>query len=71
MCTNAERGIQTSGHLLAGSNADSTLVQDAKLQLDSQGDIRASGSLLSQKRSTRPAAGWISAAHRSEPAVLR
>ncbi|TEW81144.1 filamentous hemagglutinin N-terminal domain-containing protein [Serratia marcescens] len=46
---NAERGIQTSGHLLAGSNADSTLVQDANLQLDSQGDIRASGSLLSQK----------------------
>ncbi|WP_099841730.1 hemagglutinin repeat-containing protein [Serratia sp. OLIL2] len=46
---NAARGIQSSGHLLAGSNADSTLVQDANLQLDSQGDIRASGSLLSQK----------------------
>ncbi|MGJ5822824.1 hemagglutinin repeat-containing protein [Serratia sp. H402Y] len=46
---NAARGIQSSGHLLAGSNADSTLVQDANLQLDSQGDIRASGSLLSKK----------------------
>ncbi|WP_437615214.1 hemagglutinin repeat-containing protein [Erwinia sp. V71] len=46
---NAARGIQSSGHLLAGSNAASTLVQDASLQLDSQGDIRASGSLLSQK----------------------
>lgn len=46
---NAVRGIQSSGHLLAGSNADSTLVQDANLQLDSQGDIRASGSLLSKK----------------------
>ncbi|NLU16947.1 MAG: filamentous hemagglutinin N-terminal domain-containing protein [Serratia liquefaciens] len=46
---NAARGIQSSGHLLAGSNADSTLVQAASLQLDSQGDIRASGSLLSQK----------------------
>ncbi|BEO60055.1 hypothetical protein SMQE30_04780 [Serratia marcescens] len=46
---NAARGIQSSGHLLVGSNADSTLVQDANLQLDSQGDIRASGSLLSQK----------------------
>ncbi|BEO85707.1 hemagglutinin repeat-containing protein [Serratia marcescens] len=46
---NAARGIQSSGHLLAGSNADSTLVQDANLQLDSQGDIRASGSLLAKK----------------------
>ncbi len=46
---NAARGIQSSGHLLAGSNADSTLVQDANLQLDSQGDIRASGGLLSKK----------------------
>ncbi|MEL5296033.1 hemagglutinin repeat-containing protein [Serratia nevei] len=46
---NAARGIQSSGHLLAGSNADSTLVHDANLQLDSQGDIRASGSLLSKK----------------------
>ncbi len=46
---NAARGIQSSGHLLAGSNADSTLVHDANLQLDSQGEIRASGSLLSKK----------------------
>ncbi|WP_253718559.1 hemagglutinin repeat-containing protein [Serratia marcescens] len=46
---NGVRGIQSSGHLLAGSNADSALVQDANLQLDSQGDIRASGSLLSKK----------------------
>ena len=46
---NAARGIQSSGHLLAGSNADSTLVHDANLQLDSQGDIRASGSLLAKK----------------------
>ncbi|MGQ6291276.1 hemagglutinin repeat-containing protein [Serratia sp. IR-2025] len=46
---NATRGIQSSGHLLAGSNADSTLVQEANLKLDSQGDIRASGSLLAKK----------------------
>ncbi|MGP3283541.1 hemagglutinin repeat-containing protein [Serratia bockelmannii] len=46
---NAARGIQSSGHLLAGSNADSTLVRAANLQLESQGEIRASGSLLSQK----------------------
>ncbi|MDE1509061.1 hemagglutinin repeat-containing protein [Serratia nevei] len=46
---NAARGIQSSGHLLAGSDAESTLVHDANLQLDSQGDIRASGSLLAKK----------------------
>ncbi|MGQ6073495.1 hemagglutinin repeat-containing protein, partial [Serratia sp. IR-2025] len=46
---NATRGIQSSGHLLAGSNADSTLVQEVNLKLDSQGDIRASGSLLAKK----------------------
>ncbi|HID8269753.1 TPA: hemagglutinin repeat-containing protein [Serratia marcescens] len=46
---NAARGIQSSGHLLAGSDAESTLVHDANLQLDSQGDIRASGSLLGKK----------------------
>ena len=68
---NATRGIQSSGHLLAGSNADSTLVQEANLKLDSQGDIRASGSLLAKRTSTRPGTGWISAARRSEPAVLR
>ncbi|HEJ1087988.1 TPA: hemagglutinin repeat-containing protein [Serratia marcescens] len=46
---NAARGIQSSGHLLAGSNVESALVHDANLQLDSQGDIRASGSLLGKK----------------------
>ncbi|MGB8664136.1 MAG: hemagglutinin repeat-containing protein, partial [Serratia inhibens] len=46
---NASRGIQSSGHLLAGSDANSQIVRDASLQLDSQGDIRASGSLLSKK----------------------
>uniref|UniRef100_A8GJ82 Filamentous haemagglutinin family outer membrane protein n=1 Tax=Serratia proteamaculans (strain 568) TaxID=399741 RepID=A8GJ82_SERP5 len=45
----AARGIQSSGHLLAGSDANSQIVRDASLQLDSQGDIRASGSLLSKK----------------------
>ncbi|MGP4129261.1 filamentous hemagglutinin N-terminal domain-containing protein [Pantoea tagorei] len=47
------RGIQSSGHLLAGSNADSALVHNASLQLDSQGDIRASGSLLAKKEPQR------------------
>ena len=46
---NAARGIQSSGHLLAGSNVESALVHDANLQLDSQGEIRASGSLLGKK----------------------
>ncbi|CAI1642369.1 Filamentous hemagglutinin [Serratia grimesii] len=46
---NAAHGIQSSGHLLAGSDTESTLVHDASLQLDSQGDIRASGSLLGKK----------------------
>ena len=41
--------ITSSGHLLAGSNANSQLVQAADLTLKSQGDIRASGSLLSKK----------------------
>ncbi|POW58502.1 filamentous hemagglutinin [Candidatus Pantoea alvi] len=49
MQLNVARGIQSSGHLLAGSNADSALVHNASLQLDSQGDIRASGSLLAKK----------------------
>ena len=31
---NAARGIQSSGHLLAGSDAESTTVHDANLQLD-------------------------------------
>ncbi|MGQ8818386.1 two-partner secretion domain-containing protein, partial [Serratia sp. NA_13] len=46
---NAAHGIQSSGHLLAGSDTNSLLVQDANLQLDSQGDIRTSGSLLAKK----------------------
>ncbi|MBJ2065020.1 hemagglutinin repeat-containing protein [Serratia odorifera] len=46
---NAARGIQSSGHLLAGSDVNSQIVRDAGLQLVSQGDIRASGSLLSNK----------------------
>lgn len=45
----AARGIQSSGHLLAGSDVNSQVVRDASLHLDSQGDIRASGSLLSKK----------------------
>ncbi|VXD01103.1 conserved hypothetical protein [Enterobacterales bacterium 8AC] len=46
----AAQAIQSSGHLLAGSDANSTLVRPADLTLSSQSDIRASGSLLSQKR---------------------
>lgn len=46
---NAGGSIESSGHLLAGSNANSHLVQAADLTLNSQGDIRASGSLLSKK----------------------
>ncbi|MDT3252731.1 hemagglutinin repeat-containing protein [Serratia sp. root2] len=45
----AARGIQSSGHLLAGSDANSQIVREADLTLASQGDIRASGSLLSKK----------------------
>ncbi|GAB2948249.1 hemagglutinin repeat-containing protein [Hafnia psychrotolerans] len=45
----AARGIESSGHLLAGSDANSQIVRDASLRLESQGDIRASGSLLSKK----------------------
>ncbi|WP_447885274.1 hemagglutinin repeat-containing protein [Serratia fonticola] len=45
----AARGIQSSGHLLAGSDVNSQIVRDASLHLDSQGDIRASGSVLSKK----------------------
>lgn len=46
----AAQGIESSGHLLAGSDANSTLVRPADLTLESQGDVRASGSLLSQKK---------------------
>ena len=46
---NAVRGIESYGHLLAGSDANSQIVRDASLRLESQGDIRASGSLLSKK----------------------
>ena len=45
----AARSIQSSGHLLAGSDASSQIVQEASLQLESQDTIRASGSLLSKK----------------------
>ncbi|OSN08202.1 filamentous hemagglutinin, partial [Lonsdalea iberica] len=45
----AAEGIANTGHLLAGSDANSTLVNDADLTLTSQGDVRSSGSLLSQK----------------------
>jgi len=46
----AEQGIQSSGHLLAGSDANSTLIRPADLTLESRGDIRASGSLMSQQK---------------------
>ena len=49
MHLNAARGIESSGHLLAGSDTHSQIVRDASLYLESQGDIRASGSLLSKK----------------------
>ncbi|ANS44140.1 hemagglutinin repeat-containing protein [Serratia inhibens] len=45
----AAHGIQSSGHLLAGSDTHSTLTREADLTLASQGDIRAGGSLLSKK----------------------
>ncbi|MCT2387452.1 two-partner secretion domain-containing protein [Erwinia pyrifoliae] len=45
----AGQGIHSSGHLLAGSNATSQLMRTADLTLTSEGDIRASGSLLSHK----------------------
>ncbi|MEN4776214.1 hemagglutinin repeat-containing protein [Pantoea agglomerans] len=45
----AARSIQSSGYLLAGSDASSQVVQEANLQLESQDTIRASGSLLSKK----------------------
>ncbi|NYA15574.1 two-partner secretion domain-containing protein [Serratia fonticola] len=46
----AAQAIQSSGHLLAGSDANSTLIRPADLTLESQSDVRASGSLLSQKK---------------------
>lgn len=46
----AGQGIQSSGHLLAGSDANSSLIRPADLTLESQGDIRTSGSLMSQKK---------------------
>ncbi|WP_456311303.1 hemagglutinin repeat-containing protein [Serratia proteamaculans] len=45
----AKRGITSNGNLLAGSDANSVLTQDADLTLTSQGDIQASGKLLSKK----------------------
>ena len=46
----AGKGIQSSGNLLAGSDANSTLVRPADLTLESQGNVRASGNLMSQKK---------------------
>ncbi|MFI8416397.1 hemagglutinin repeat-containing protein [Serratia sp. NPDC078593] len=46
----AARGIQSRGHLLAGSNTNSQLTHEANLTLKSQGDVLASGSLLSKKK---------------------
>ncbi|WP_099139523.1 hemagglutinin repeat-containing protein, partial [Xenorhabdus mauleonii] len=43
------RDIQSSGHLLAGSDINSTLTHEANLTLTSQGNIQASGSLLSKR----------------------
>ncbi len=45
----AKRGITSNGNLLAGSDANSVLMQDADLTLTSQGEIQASGKLLSKK----------------------
>ncbi|MFP1769411.1 filamentous hemagglutinin N-terminal domain-containing protein, partial [Lonsdalea quercina] len=45
----AAAGIENTGHLLAGSDTRSTLINDADLTLTSQGEVRSSGSLLSQK----------------------
>ncbi|WP_380180392.1 hemagglutinin repeat-containing protein, partial [Kalamiella sp. sgz302252] len=45
----AKQAIRSSGHLLAGSDTESKLIQPANLTLSSEGDIHASGSLLSQK----------------------
>ncbi|MGV8927788.1 MAG: hemagglutinin repeat-containing protein, partial [Ewingella sp.] len=46
----AAQDIESRGHLLAGSNVNSTLLRPADLTLNTQGDIRASGSLLSQNK---------------------
>lgn len=45
----AKSGIESHGHLLAGSDANSHIVCDADLRLGSQGDIRVSGSLLGKR----------------------
>ncbi|MFP1727458.1 hemagglutinin repeat-containing protein [Lonsdalea quercina] len=45
----AAAGIENTGHLLAGSDTSSTLINEADLTLTSQGEVRSSGSLLSQK----------------------
>ena len=46
----AVSGIENHGNLLAGSDVNGQLVRDADLQLESQGDIQASGALLSKKQ---------------------
>ncbi|WP_241069834.1 hemagglutinin repeat-containing protein [Achromobacter insuavis] len=45
----AKRGIQSRGNVLAGSDLDSVLTREADLVLNSQEDVRASGSLFSKK----------------------
>ncbi len=45
----AKRGIASSGNLLAGSDTNSVLTQEADLMLTSEGQIQASGKLLSKK----------------------
>ncbi|MFC0228675.1 two-partner secretion domain-containing protein, partial [Serratia aquatilis] len=46
----AAQAIDSRGHLLAGSDANSTLVRPADLTLESQSDIHAGGSLMSQNK---------------------
>lgn len=48
----ADGNIQNTGHLLAGSDINSTLTREADLNLTSKGDVRSSGSLLSKKNVT-------------------
>ncbi|MBG3014627.1 hemagglutinin repeat-containing protein [Proteus faecis] len=45
----AKKEIQTQGNLLAGSNLNSQINQDANLTLSSENNIRANGHLLSKK----------------------
>ncbi|NBM94270.1 MULTISPECIES: hemagglutinin repeat-containing protein [unclassified Proteus (in: enterobacteria)] len=45
----AQKEIQTQGNLLAGSDLNSQIIQDANLTLNSQNNIRAQGNLLNKK----------------------